>query len=142
MLRYLEGQAPAEIALAKCLTVDRVKGILRRKQVREEMTRLAGLANDRYVQERIDALTIEAFDTIRDTMRGTNSSELKFKAAKEILDKNPLLKQKGNDDAMAALGAGLGEAIITKLAQQDAELKASRTIDVTPLPEEPSEKDL
>lgn len=135
MLRYLEGQSIDDIAGALFLEPKRVKQILSHKYVREEMQRLATLANDRYVIERIDTLTIEALDKIRDTLRGANQSELQFKAAKEILDKNPLLKQKQGDETLRELGAGLGEAIITRLAQQDAERQAA-AIDVTPQPSE------
>lgn len=134
MLRYLEGQSIDEIAEAKFIPAARVKAILGTKYVREELQRLATLANDRYVQERIDALTIEALDKVRDTLRGANPSELQFKAAKEILDKNPLFKQKTDESGLRELGAGLGETIITRLAQQDAERRSALPppIDITP----------
>ena len=120
MLRFLEGQAPGDIAHDLRLDVKQVNAILKRQPIKLEIQRLAGLANDRYVQERIDTLSIEALDVVRDTMRGENFNELRFKAAKEILDKNPLLKAGTQQDAAHALGAGLGEAIITRLAQLEA----------------------
>ena len=133
MLRFLEGQSPENIAVDLRLEVKQVRAILRRQPIKAEIQRLAGLANDRYVQERVDTLSIEALDVVRDTMRGVNFNELRFKAAKEILDKNPLLKANQREDAAHALGAGLGEAIITRLAQLEA--GKSQEIDITP-PEE------
>ena len=135
MLRFLEGQSPENIAVDLRLDVKQVRAILRRQPVKLEIQRLAGLANDRYVQERVDTLSIEALDVVRDTMRGVNFNELRFKAAKEILDKNPLLKANPREDAAHALGAGLGEAIITRLAQLEGQAGKSQEIDITP-PEE------
>lgn len=133
MLRFLEGQSIAGIAGDLQLEPKQVKAILRRQPVKQEIQRLAGLANDRYVQERVDALTIEALDVVRDTMRGKNFNELRFKAAKELLDKSPLLKQEKS--VAEQLGAGLGEAIINRLAKLDAgaaaAAAASQEIDVT-----------
>jgi hypothetical protein len=132
MLRFLEGQSISEIALDLRLEPKQVKAILRRSPIKLEVQRLAGLANDRYVQERIDSLSIEALDVVRDTMRGTQFNELRFKAAKQVLDLNPLLKA-GQKSDMEHLGAGLGEAIINRLSKLDAEAaKQKEEIDVTP----------
>lgn len=120
MLRFLEGQSLEDIAAAKQITLGQVKGILRRSDIKGEIQRLAMLANDRYIQERVDGLTIEALDMVRDTMRGVNFSELRFKAAKEMLDKSPILRQKA-DGALDEVGRGIGEAIITRLAQLESE---------------------
>jgi hypothetical protein len=141
MLRFLEGQSPKHIAEDMQLEEKQVKAILKRSPIKAEVQRLAGLANDRYVTERIDNLTIEALDMVRDTMRGQVRDELRFKAAKELLDKNPLLKAQPKTE-MEQLGAGLGEAIITRLAQIESE-KAAKTeeIDVTPKEEENNDKE-
>jgi hypothetical protein len=137
MLRFLEGQSVKDIAFDLRLDPKQVKAILKRSPIKAEVARLAGLANDRYVTERIDSLTIEAIDLVRDTMRGSVRDELRFKAAKELLDKNPLLKVQDRSEAARALGEGLGEAIITRLAQLESE-KASKAeeIDVTPKEEQ------
>jgi hypothetical protein len=139
MLRFLEGQSPKAIALDLQLEEKQVKAILRRSPIKAEVQRLAGLANDRYVQERIDTLSIEALDLVRDTMRGVVRDELRFKAAKEVLDKNPLLKVNERNADARAIGEGLGEAIITRLAQLESEKAKAAEIDITPLP--PKEED-
>jgi hypothetical protein len=136
MLRFLEGQSPQDIATDMQLEVKQVKAILRKQPIKQEVQRLAGLANDRYVQERIDTLSIEALDIVRDTARGKQFNELRFKAAVKILDLNPLLKAQ-TQDAARELGLGLGEAIITRLAQLESEKAVKQeTIDVTPKEEE------
>jgi carbamoylphosphate synthase small subunit len=120
MLRFLEGQSIPQIAADKGLDEKQVKAILRRQPLKAEIHRLAGLANDRYIQERVDMLTIEALDTVRDTMRGENSNELRFKAASKVLDHSPILKAK-EQTALGAIGSGIGEAIIRHLAKEDAD---------------------
>lgn len=133
MLRFLEGQSIEAIALDLQLEAKQVKAILRRMPVKQEVQRLAGLANDRYVQERVDTLSIEALDLVRDTMRGINISEMRFKAAKQVLDLNPLLKVSERVSDIKELGAGLGEAIITRLAQlESSKAAAAQEIDITP----------
>lgn len=133
MLRWLEGQSPSEIAVEKQLAPATVASILRRPEVLREIQRLSELSNEKYLQERVDALVIEALDKVRDTMRGVNGSELQFKAAKDLLDRSPVLKAK-TDGALGELGAGIGEAIVNRLAQIESE-KARRAseIDVSPL---------
>ena len=133
MLRFLEGQSVEQIAQDLRLEAKQIKAILRRQPIKQEIQRLAGLANDRYVQERIDSLSIEALDVVRDTMRGQYFSELRFKAAKEVLDKNPLLKANAAGAGLKELGEGLGEAIITRLAQLESEkARQAEEVDVTP----------
>lgn len=125
LLRFLEGQAIPDIAMDLGLQPSQIKAILRKQPIKQEIQRLAGLANDRYVQERIDSLTIEALDVVRDTMRGKNFNELRFKAAKELLAKNPLLGS-AQTDAARELGLGLGEAIINRLAKLDSDAARTR----------------
>jgi hypothetical protein len=139
MLRFLEGQSVQQIALDKQLTAANVKAILRTQPVKAEIHRLAGLANDRYIQERVDMLTIEALDTVRDTMRGENANELRFKAAKEILERSPILKAKEQGFA-GAVGAGIGEAIIRHLAQEDSRA-AERARSIEAVAIEPGSKE-
>lgn len=140
MLRFLEGQSVDQIAFDLRLDPKQVKAILRRQPIKQEVQRLAGLANDRYVQERIDSLSIEALDIVRSTMRGENYSELRFKAAKEVLDKNPLLKANTAGAGLKELGEGLGEAIITRLAQLESEKqRQAEEVDITPEAGKPNE---
>ena len=132
MLRFLEGQSVEQIAKDLRLDAKQIKAILRRQPIKQEIQRLAGLANDRYVQERIDSLSIEALDIIRDTARGHQFSELRYKAAAKILDLNPLLRANPKSE-LEQLGVGLGEAIITRLAQLESEkARQAEEVDVTP----------
>lgn len=142
MLRFLEGQSIEQISFDLRLEPKQIKAILRRAPIKREIQRLAGLANDRYVQERVDTLSIEALDVIRDTMRGQQFSELRFKAAKEILDKNPLLKANAQGSGLKELGEGLGEAIINRLTQiESTQAREQQEIDVTPAQQLEEEKD-
>lgn len=120
MLRWLEGQTPEEIAAEKRLTPATISNIIRRPEVIAEIQRLSELSNDRYLQERVDILVIEALDKVRDTMRGVSTSELQFKAAKDLLDRSPILKAKTTGD-LGELGAGIGEAIVNGLAKIESE---------------------
>lgn len=133
MLRWLEGQTPEDIAAEKRLAPSTVSSILRRPEVLREIQRLSELSNEKYLQERVDALVIEALDKVRDTMRGVNGSELQFKAAKDLLDRSPIIKAK-ETGALGELGAGIGEAIVNRLAQIESEkARAASEIDVSPL---------
>lgn len=139
MLRYIEGQPLKDIAQAKGLEVAQVKAILKKRAIKQEIGRLAAVTNEKWLAERIEALSSEALDTLRDTMRGENISELKFKAAKEIIAVNPLLKAKPESNPlMKELGEGIGEAIIQRLTKMDAASRqdtAPTEIDVTPPPD-------
>ena len=139
LLRWLEGQSPEEIM--QSMSVDRrtIDKVLRLKAVKQEIRRLTQLTTDEYIKDRVARMAEEALDTLRDTMRGRNASELRFKAAKELLDKVPALRAPTGSDTLAgAIGQGLGEAIITRLAQLEGEAKAQQreAIDVTPKEEE------
>ena len=135
LLRWLEGQQPDDIARqlgVERRTVDRV---LRLRAVKQEIKRLTQLTSTEYIKDRVARMAEEALDTLRDTMRGQNSSELRFKAAQAVLDKVPALRapvgEFGKD-----IGAGIGEAIITRLAQMEAEAaqqkqEQKQVIDVT-----------
>ena len=129
LLRWLEGQSPADIALQLGVTRVTVDKVLRLTAVKREIQRLTQLTSDEYIKDRVARMAEEALDTLRDTMRGKNASELRFKAAKELLDKVPALRAPtgglGHD-----IGQGLGEAIINRLAQLESESK--REIDVSP----------
>jgi len=117
MLRYLEGQSVEEIAEAMVLQTDTVRGILNSRQMREEMEKLSQGA-----VQRVANLTDEALDLVRDTMRGKSNSELKLKAAKELLDRNPEMNPK-RDSGMKELGEGLGVAMIRALSKQTREIE-------------------
>jgi transposase len=133
MLRWLEGQSPDEIA--QRLNIDRrtVDKVLRLKAVKREIRRLSQLTSEEYLKDRVSRMAEEALDTLRDTMRGANASELRFKAAKELLDKVPALRPAPPGSIGHDIGVGLGESIISRLAQMEADAAAHRkTIDVTP----------
>jgi len=131
MLRWLEGQSIDAIAARYTMTVDKVRAVLRLRAVKQEVQRLSQLTRDEWIRDRVGGLAAEALDTLRDTMRGENTSELKFKAAKELLDKTPVLKQQ--NDLGKGIGEGIGEAIINRLAELDGAARAqAATIDVTP----------
>jgi hypothetical protein len=131
LLRWLEGQTPTDIGLQLGLTLAKVHAVLRLKAVKQEITRLTQLTTDEYIKDRVARMAEEALDTLRDTMRGRNASELRFKAAKQLLELVPALRPLasglGSDVSVA-----LGEAIITRLAQLESEAKSKqKEIDVT-----------
>lgn len=130
MLRWLEGQLPDDIALRMHIDRRTVDKVLRLKAVKQEIRRLSQLTSDEYVKDRVARMAEEAIDCLRDTMRGENASELRFKAAKEILDKVPALRPPAPGQLGHDIGVGLGEAIITRLAQLESETK-QKVIDVT-----------
>jgi len=120
MLRWLEGQSIEDIANRLHLPVERVQRVLKLRAVKEEITRLQQLTNDEWVKDRIATLAHEAIDTVRDVMRGEITNELRFKAAKELLDKTPVLRPP-KDGIGKAIGEGIGDAIINRLAQLEGE---------------------
>jgi hypothetical protein len=71
---------------------------------------------------RVANLTDEALDLVKDTMRGIIGSELRFKAANSILDRNIELNPK-RDNGMADFGAGLGEGMIKAISRQLREME-------------------
>ena len=114
LCRFLEGQHPEVIAQALGLELRTVQLVLRKPGVKAEIDRLAKLTNEQVVRERVAVLGEEALDTIRDVMRGVVSGELRFKAAKDLLDRNPLFRDRSLGEEVSQ---GLGEAIIFRLAQ-------------------------
>jgi len=130
MCRWLEGQSVADIAARYALTVDKVRAVLRLRAVKQEVQRLSQLTRDEWVKDRVAGLAAEALDTLRDTMRGENTNELRFKAAQKLLDLTPVLKQA--TDLGKGIGEGLGDAIINRLAELDGAARAKATIDITP----------
>lgn len=116
LLRTLEGQTPEEIALVYDLEPSTIKGILNSPMVQTHMARLQEELG-KEILTKVRFRSHEALDTITDSMRGDINSELRFKAAKEILDRNPELKAE-KDGGLKELGAGMGEAIIRALQQQ------------------------
>ena len=131
MLRWLEGQTPSDIAQRLGVEQKTVDKVLRLKAVKQEIRRLSQLTSEEYLKDRVSRMAEEALDTLRDTMRGSNASELRFKAAKEVLDKVPALRPAPPGSIGHDIGIGLGEAIISRLAQMESETK--RVIDVTPV---------
>lgn len=129
LLRWLEGQKPGDIAGTLGITQGKVTAILRLKAVKQEIQRLSQLTNEEYIKDRVARMAEEALDTLRDAMRGSVTSELRFKAAKEVLDKVPALRAPSGEFGRS-VGEGLGEAIINRLAQLEAEARKP-TIDVT-----------
>lgn len=118
MLRFLEQQDPQEIAEYYGLHLATILGILRSPLVQQEILAITGKHNEK-IKERISRLGTEAVETVRDTMRGRNTNELRFKAAKELLDKHPEYEKKPSsaEDAVS----GLGESIIRALSRRAAQ---------------------
>lgn len=125
MLRYLEGQTVEHIAEVYSLQVATIRQILNSPLIRQEMEKIS-----QTVGNRIQNLSDEAIDLVRDTMRGANISELKFKAANSLLDRNPELKPKTD---LSAVAEGLGEGMIRAISKQlrEAETQTPAPIDVT-----------
>ena len=128
MLRALEGYTPAAIAeLYGFETPQTVKNILSSPLVVDEMLRLQGERAKDIVQQ-VKARGSEALETVVDTMRGELNSELRFKSASKVLDLNPDLQPKRGEDALGAIGGGMGEYIIRELAKRKRD---SEVIDAT-----------
>lgn len=120
MLRALAGHSPEAIAELYDLEPGTIRGILNSDLVKAEMQRLQGeMAKE--IQAKVIARSHEALETVTDVMRGDVGSELRFKAATKILDFNPELQPKRGEDALGAIGAGMGEYIIRELAKRKRE---------------------
>lgn len=117
MLRFLEGQSTEAIAAYFQLQPSTISGILNSPLVRQEMEQISQNATGR-----IANLTDEAVDLVRDTMRGEVGSELRFKAANSILDRNPEMNPK-RDSGVAEMAAGLGEGMIKAISRQLREME-------------------
>jgi hypothetical protein len=117
MLRFLEGQEPSEIADYYTLGIETIRNILSSPLIQQELLSITSKADEK-LRDRIARLGTEAVDMVRDTLRGKNTNELKLKAAKELLDRNPEFDKKIDSATEAA--AGLGEAIIRELARRAA----------------------
>lgn len=124
MLRYLEGQPIEHIAQIYDLQVTTIRQILNSTLVRQEMEKIS-----QTIGNRIHNLSDEAIDIVRDTMRGENVSELKYKAANSLLDRNPDLRPKTDVQTMAE---GLGEGMIRAISKQLRDQERSNEVDVTP----------
>ena len=116
MLRFLEGQSVETIASYFELQTSTISAILNSPMVRQEMDQMTHTAT-----ERIANLTDEAVDLVRDTMRGEVGSELRFKAAKDLLDRNRELNPKG--ETAKEMMEGLGEGMIRAISKQLREME-------------------
>jgi len=116
LLRYVEGQSVEEIASYFELQPATINGILNSPMVRLEMEKLSQGS-----VARIQNLTDEAIDVVKDSMRGKSNSELKFKAANSLLDRNPELNPKKSE--AGELMAGLGEGMIRAISKQLREME-------------------
>jgi len=125
MLRFVEGQTVEEIASYFDLQPSTISGILNSPLVRQEMEKLS----QTHV-ERIMNLTDEAIDLVKDTMRGSIGSELRFKAAKEILDRNQDLNPRKSDarDLVEGLGEGMVRAIGKQLREMEGKKDESNQV--------------
>jgi DNA-directed RNA polymerase specialized sigma24 family protein len=119
MLRYLEGQSAEEIASYFGLHPATIHGILNSPLVRQEMEKLSQGAVGR-----VQNLTDEALDLVKDTMRGAVGSELRFKAATRILDYNPELNPRKSE--ARDLVEGLGEGMIRAIGKQLREMEKGK----------------
>lgn len=117
MLRFLEGQKVEDIALYFELQPSTINGILNSPLVRQEMEAMSERAT-----ERVANLTDEALDKVRDTMRGKSNSELQYKAANSLLDRNPELNPK-KDSSAKEMMEGLGEGMIRAIGKQLREME-------------------
>lgn len=119
MLRYIEGQTQAEIALALAVSPTTVSNVLAKPNVRQEISRLMSLDTARVFETRVAGLADEALDVARDTMRGQQVSDMRWKAAKDLLDRHPSQRR---ETAQVARGgsAAMGDAIIKRLAEMQA----------------------
>lgn len=116
MLRYLEGQSVEAIAQIYGLQTGTIRGILASPLVKQEMARIQDT-----VAARVVGLADEALDKVRDTMRGENVSELQYKAANSILDRNPDLRPKTDArDLVEGLGEGMIRAISKQLREAES----------------------
>jgi len=115
MLRYLEGQSVEDIALYFELQPSTINGILNSPLVRQEMEKISQGAVGR-----ISNLTDEALDLVKDTMRGTIGSELRFKAATTLLNYNTEINPKRSE--ASDFGQGLGEGMIRAISKQVREM--------------------
>ena len=120
MLRFMERQDPDDIAAEYGIERATVLAIVGSPLVRQEMDRLYELS-DKSIRERLVRIGDEAVDTVRDTMRGRLGSELRFKAAKELLDKHPAFERKTGADEAAQ---DIGTAVIRELARRATEREA------------------
>lgn len=121
MLRFVEGQSVEAIAEYFELQPSTINGILNSPLVRQEMEKLTHSS-----VERITNLADEAVDLVRDTMRGSVGSELRFKAATRILDYNPELNPKKSE--ARDLVEGLGEGMIRAIGRQLREMEKPNEI--------------
>lgn len=119
MLRYIEGQSKGDIATALYVEPAAITRILAKPQVREEIARLMALDSNRVFETRVAGLADEALDVARETMRGKQLSEMRWKAAKDLLDRHPSQRR---ETAQAQRGgsAAMGDAIIKRLAEMQA----------------------
>ena len=129
MLRFLEGQDPKEIAAYYELHPQTIHNILSSPLIQQELFTITSKADEK-IRDRIARLGTEALDTVRDVMRGKTklpelhpmdvpvSTELRLKAALEVLERHPELEKKSSSAEEAA--QGLGEAIIRELARRAA----------------------
>ena len=125
LCRWLEGQTPQEIADYFDLSAQTVRKVLASDVVQEEARRLVKLIDQNGVIERLKNLSPEAVDTIRATMRGENNSELKLKAARDVLDRNPELTIK--KDRSEEFAQGLGESLIRAIGKRLIEKEQHET---------------
>ncbi len=122
MLRFLEGQSAETIAGYFGLQPSTISGILNSPLVRQEMEQISQNATGR-----IQNLTDEALDLVRDTMRGEVGSELRFKAAGKLLDYNPELNPRKSE--ARDLVEGLGEGMIRAIGRQLREMEGKNEPD-------------
>ena len=126
LLRWMEGASVPQLAERFGLDEQKVLYILKMKHIRKEGERLAKLSAQRRFGEKVALLAEQALDKVRDVMVGEETSELRFKAARDLLDRHPLFRVK---DVAEGLGKGMGDAIIEKLAQLKYTKEAPRVVE-------------
>ena len=137
LYRWLERQPLDQIARAYGIKVSAVKKILKDPMVIAEHDRVVKLMTQ-HMATRMELLVPEAIETVKDTIRGANLEELRFKAAKEVLDRAGSFQKSDDVDGHKDLGAAilreLGRVAASRLVHQQP---ATHEVDVSPDPEPP-----
>jgi hypothetical protein len=123
LYRYLERQPIEQIAQVYCVSEKTIRSVLKMPELLAEKERILAMMTQ-HMSTKLELLLPEAIDTLKDTMRGTNYSELKMKAAKEVLDHAKSMRPQEGSDPVKDLGA----AIIRELGKK---ISAPEPLDVT-----------
>ena len=130
--RMLEHQRPDQIRLGMGLTqheFDRVANAVHFQQEYELQATIA----DRGIRKRLDRLSQEALDVVRDVMRTAHSPANQLRAALEILDRSGYVKVEKRITLNADAESVIRE--LNRIAAEGATGAVPQETDVTPKPE-------